>query len=99
MDNMDIFNDLNKNTYIPSACRHCNNHPSNGGTGFCNCILGDRCSNPPPNGYKLVHTTTSTNLSTANLNTSVLSSTCPRGINSEITTDLDSLKMNIKYTH
>ena len=25
---------------IPSACRACSNHPSNGGSGICHCILG-----------------------------------------------------------
>ena len=25
---------------IPPSCRYCPNHPSNGGTGICNCILG-----------------------------------------------------------
>lgn len=25
---------------IPEACRYCPTHPSNGGTGFCHCILG-----------------------------------------------------------
>lgn len=25
---------------IPNACKHCPNHPSNGGSGICNCILG-----------------------------------------------------------
>lgn len=25
---------------IPSACRGCSNHPSNGGTGICFCTLG-----------------------------------------------------------
>ena len=25
---------------IPPSCRCCPNHPSNGGTGICNCILG-----------------------------------------------------------
>lgn len=28
-------------TDIPPACRNCSNHPSNGGSGNCNCILGD----------------------------------------------------------
>ena len=27
-------------TGIPTACRHCMNHPSNGGSGICHCILG-----------------------------------------------------------
>ena len=25
---------------IPPACRNCSNHPSNGGSGICQCILG-----------------------------------------------------------
>ena len=28
------------NNSIPSACRNCSNHPSNGGSGICHCILG-----------------------------------------------------------
>ena len=35
-DNSDIWVD-----YIPSACRTCPNHPSNGGNGICNCTLCD----------------------------------------------------------
>lgn len=27
---------------IPDACKSCANHPSNGGTGICNCIMGLR---------------------------------------------------------
>lgn len=27
-------------TGIPSACRTCSNHPSNGGSGICHCIMG-----------------------------------------------------------
>ena len=26
---------------IPEACKTCPNHPFNGGSGICNCILGD----------------------------------------------------------
>ena len=26
--------------YTPSPCTHCSNHPSNGGSGVCMCILG-----------------------------------------------------------
>lgn len=26
--------------WIPPACRGCSNHPSNGGSGVCNCTLG-----------------------------------------------------------
>lgn len=25
---------------IPDACKNCSTHPSNGGSGICNCILG-----------------------------------------------------------
>ena len=25
---------------IPEACKSCSNHPSNGGSGICNCTLG-----------------------------------------------------------
>ena len=25
---------------LPSACVNCSNHPSNGGSGICHCILG-----------------------------------------------------------
>lgn len=25
---------------VPPSCRKCSNHPSNGGSGICNCILG-----------------------------------------------------------
>lgn len=34
------FTSINTNSYIPEACRNCSNHPSNGGSGNCNCILG-----------------------------------------------------------
>ena len=27
-------------SFIPEACRNCSNHPSNGGSGICNCTLG-----------------------------------------------------------
>lgn len=26
--------------YIPMACRDCPNHPTNGGSGICNCTMG-----------------------------------------------------------
>ena len=26
--------------WIPDACKNCSNHPSNGGSGMCNCTLG-----------------------------------------------------------
>ena len=28
------------NSKIPVNCRNCSNHPSNGGSGICHCILG-----------------------------------------------------------
>lgn len=30
---------LKENSILP-ACRNCSNHPKNGGSGICNCILG-----------------------------------------------------------
>lgn len=30
------------NTDIPSACQNCSNHPSNGGSGICHCIMGNQ---------------------------------------------------------
>lgn len=27
-------------SYIPEACKHCSNHPNNGGSGICHCTLG-----------------------------------------------------------
>ena len=32
-----IWKSLNE---TPNACKNCPNHPSNGGSGFCNCTLG-----------------------------------------------------------
>jgi len=26
--------------FIPSPCKNCSNHPSNGGSGLCNCVMG-----------------------------------------------------------
>ena len=41
-DTLDLLlTDLNNiPTYIPDNCKHCPNHPSNGGSGICHCILG-----------------------------------------------------------
>ncbi len=38
----DIIWDIDKRNRddIPEACRHCSNHPSNGGSGVCLCTLG-----------------------------------------------------------
>lgn len=33
---------LNGNSYVPEHCKTCSNHPSNGGPGNCNCILGSQ---------------------------------------------------------
>ena len=34
-------NNIGKNlSETPDACKNCSNHPSNGGSGVCNCILG-----------------------------------------------------------
>lgn len=34
------YQDIQTITNIPLACRNCSNHPSNGGSGICHCILG-----------------------------------------------------------
>lgn len=31
---------FDENSYIPEYCKACPNHPSNGGSGICHCILG-----------------------------------------------------------
>lgn len=37
----DWFRDMLKpNTVIPPSCENCSNHPKNGGSGICHCILG-----------------------------------------------------------
>lgn len=28
--------------WLSGSCQHCSNHPSNGGSGICHCILGSR---------------------------------------------------------
>jgi hypothetical protein len=33
---------ISKGMWIPEACRNCSNHPSNGGSGICHCILGQQ---------------------------------------------------------
>lgn len=33
---------LEKLKTVPDACRHCPNHPTNGGSGICFCILGQQ---------------------------------------------------------
>lgn len=34
------FDDFFEPRYVPPNCRYCSNHPSNGGSGVCMCILG-----------------------------------------------------------
>lgn len=34
------YSDPTKNFFMSDACKNCPNHPSNGGTGICHCILG-----------------------------------------------------------
>lgn len=38
--NFDKNNMYYTTTDIPAACKHCSNHPSNGGSGICHCTLG-----------------------------------------------------------
>ena len=35
-----IYKDGVKTFPIPDVCKSCSNHPSNGGSGICNCTLG-----------------------------------------------------------
>ena len=35
-------------TMIPDSCKNCSNHPSNGGSGICNCTLGQYSINAIP---------------------------------------------------
>lgn len=37
---INLLDTLNNNYFIPIQCRGCSNHPSNGGSGICNCIIG-----------------------------------------------------------
>lgn len=37
-DNFDIA--INYKNNLPASCRNCPNHPNNGGSGICHCILG-----------------------------------------------------------
>ena len=42
-DNTKQFGFLNSreyNSFVPAPCKNCPNHPLNGGTGICHCILG-----------------------------------------------------------
>lgn len=38
------ISDIKNDSYssIPVNCRNCSNHPSNGGSGICHCILGSQ---------------------------------------------------------
>lgn len=31
--------DIPNSSYVPDCCRYCSNHPSNGGSGICHCVL------------------------------------------------------------
>ena len=31
-----------QDSFVPKACKFCSNHPSNGGSGICNCTLGSQ---------------------------------------------------------
>lgn len=35
------FDYQNIQSIIPEPCKSCPNHPSNGGNGICDCVLGD----------------------------------------------------------
>lgn len=37
---IEFIDGINKE-YIPAACKACPNHPANGGSGICNCVLPD----------------------------------------------------------
>ena len=50
---------------IPDACKNCTNHPSNGGSGICNCILGNIATYAVKTG-KTVSTSTTTTASINN---------------------------------
>ena len=39
-ENMLDWKQLDPLTLYPEACKICSNHPSNGGSGICNCIMG-----------------------------------------------------------
>lgn len=37
------FDNINlNNSNVPNSCINCPNHPSNGGSGICHCILGQQ---------------------------------------------------------
>lgn len=35
------YMDVSINNYTSDPCKNCPNHPSNGGSGICHCILGN----------------------------------------------------------
>ena len=47
-------------SYIPSCCRNCPNHPSNGGSGICHCTLPYMTENPIKYDYQGYEITTCT---------------------------------------
>ena len=44
---------------IPECCRYCSNHPINGGSGICHCVL-PYMTTTNPSSYQPYYTTTST---------------------------------------
>lgn len=36
----EIYTTFDLKDNVPEACKNCSNHPSNGGSGLCHCILG-----------------------------------------------------------
>lgn len=39
-ESWELMEKYNMYKSISPACRHCPNHPINGGSGVCNCIMG-----------------------------------------------------------
>ena len=39
-NNSEIFNSEIVSTFLQPVCGNCSNNPKNGGSGICNCILG-----------------------------------------------------------
>ena len=55
--------------FIPVPCRTCTNHPSNGGSGICNCVLPDLYnSSVTYDGHTPISTVTATNSTEINQN-------------------------------
>jgi len=52
--------DWDSTAEIPSCCRNCSNHPSNGGSGICHCTLPYATENPIKYDYQGYEITTCT---------------------------------------